>query len=452
MLTNNWKSELSRLLLWLGGTLLIGWLLDLTPWALAVVACAFAGRSIYHLHQLQEWLSKRPGIEPPEAGGLWGEVMDSLYRVQQKDRRERVRLRALISYLRESFTSLPYGAVMIDPENNIEWSNKAAEALVGLRFPEDTGQQIVNLVRAPEFVAYFEAEEYSQPLEIASPLRGDTHLQIHVTFFGKRSRLLFIRDITQTYRLEQMRKDFVANVSHELRTPLTVINGYLETFADAFSATSLSTGKGGADKGGASNPRWGRALDQMLIQSRRMQTLINDLLLLSRLETLPEASAHDAFAVRPILEMIREEALASIGGKREITIECDDSLALVGQGDELRSAFANIVFNAARYTESGGKIVIRWYADRDNAYLEVEDNGVGIDAEHIPRLTERFYRVDKSRSMDTGGTGLGLAIVKHVLLRHQARLQITSKPGEGSCFVCVFPLTRTLRQPLLAQR
>ena len=442
MLTNSWKSEFYRLLMWLGGALLIGWLLNLVPWALAVVACAFAVRSIYHLHQLQQWLSHRPGIEPPEAGGLWGEVMDGLYRMQQKDRRERVRLRALIGYLRESFTSLPYGAVMIDPEDNIEWTNKAAETLLGLRFPEDTGQQILNLVRGPEFVTYFENEDYSRPLEMPSPLRGDVHLQVHVTFFGKRSRLLFVRDITQTYRLEQMRKDFVANVSHELRTPLTVINGYLETFADAFSA----------DKSGANNPRWGRALDQMLIQSRRMQTLINDLLLLSRLETLPEASAHDAFAVRPLLDMIREEALASVAGKREISIECDDGLALVGQRDELHSAFANIVFNATRYTESGGKIAIRWYADRDNAYLEVKDNGVGIEAEHIPRLTERFYRVDKSRSMDTGGTGLGLAIVKHVLIRHQARLHITSKPGEGSCFACVFPLTRTLREPLLARR
>ncbi|HEY3698150.1 MAG TPA: phosphate regulon sensor histidine kinase PhoR [Spongiibacteraceae bacterium] len=442
MLTNNWKSELYRLLLWLGGALLIGWLLDLTPWMLALAACAFAARSIYHLHRLQQWLAHRSAIEPPEAGGLWGEVMDGLYRMQQKDRRERVRLRALISYLRESFTSLPYGAVMIDVENNIEWSNKAADTLLGLRFPEDTGQQILNLVRAPEFFSYFEAEDYSKPLEIPSPYRGNIHLQIHITFFGKRSRLLFVRDITQTYRLEQMRKDFVANVSHELRTPLTVINGYLETFAD----------NSALEKGGDNNPRWARALDQMLIQSRRMQTLINDLLLLSRLETLPQAGEHDAFAVRPLLEMIREEALASVGGNREIMIECDDGLALVGQRDELRSAFANIVFNAARYTESGGKIALRWYADREHAYLQVEDNGVGIEAEHIPRITERFYRVDKSRSMDTGGTGLGLAIVKHVLLRHQARLHITSKPGEGSCFSCVFPLARTVREPLVARR
>ncbi|MDB6061145.1 MAG: sensor histidine kinase [Verrucomicrobiaceae bacterium] len=442
MLTNNWKSELYRLLLWLGAALVVGWLLNLIPWALAFAATAFAARAIYRLHQLQQWLTHRSAIEPPEASGLWGEVMDHLYRMQQKDRRERVRLRALISYLRESFTSLPYGAVMIDAENNIEWSNHAAQTLLGLRFPEDTSQQILNLVRAPEFIAYFESEEYSKPLEMSSPYRSGMYLQIHITFFGKRSRLLFFRDITQTFKLEQMRKDFVANVSHELRTPLTVINGYLETFADSFSSGKV----------GDTNPRWARALDQMLIQSRRMQTLINDLLLLSRLETLPQANQHDALAVRPLLEIIREEALASCGGSREITIESDDSLALIGQREELHSAFANIIFNATRYTEAGGKIALRWYADGEHAYLQVQDNGIGIDSEHIPRLTERFYRVDKSRSMDTGGTGLGLAIVKHVLIRHQARLSITSKAGEGSCFSCVFPLARTAREPLVAQR
>lgn len=437
MLTNDWKSELYRLLLWLGAALVVGWLLDLIPWALALAACGFCARSIYHLHVLQRWLSQSDSSEPPEAGGLWGEVMDSLYRLQQKDRRERVRLRALISYLRESFMSLPYGAVMIDPDGNIEWSNKAAESLLGLRFPEDTGQQILNLVRVPEFVAYFEGEDYSRPLELVSPYRGNSYLQFHITFFGKRSRLLFVRDITQTYRLEQMRKDFVANVSHELRTPLTVINGYLETFSDSV---------------GGGNPRWRRALDQMLAQSRRMQTLINDLLLLSRLETLPQASEQETIAVRPLLEMIREEALASVSSKREITIECDDTLALVGDRTELHSAFANIVFNAAKYTDEGGKINLRWYADREHAFLQVEDNGIGIEAEHIPRLTERFYRVDKSRSIDTGGTGLGLAIVKHVLIRHDGQLNVVSKPGAGSCFTCLFPLAHTVRLPVAAQR
>jgi two-component system phosphate regulon sensor histidine kinase PhoR len=442
MLTNNWKSELYRLLLWLGAGLIVGWLSNAAPWSVALAACGFAIRSIYKLHQLQQWLAHRSSIEPPEASGMWGEVMDGLYRMQQKYRRERVRLRALISYLRESFTSLPYGAVIIDPDNNIEWSNSAAQTLLGLRYPEDSGQQIVNLVRAPDFIKYFEAEEYSQPLELAAPSQNDMHLQIHITFFGKRSRLLFARDVTQTHRLEQTRRDFVANVSHELRTPLTVINGYLETFADA------APGGQSADE----NRRWRRALDQMLEQSRRMQTLINDLLLLSRLETLPQRDNQQALAVRPILEIIREEALASVGDAREISVECADDIAVIGQRDELHSAFANIVFNAVRYTEPGGRIAIRWHGDRDGACLQVQDNGIGIDAAHIPRLTERFYRVDKSRSMDTGGTGLGLAIVKHVLIRHHAQLVVTSQPGTGSTFTCMFPAAQIIREPMVAQR
>lgn len=252
---------------------------------------------------------------------------------------------------------------MID-RRQYEWSNKAAEHLVGLRYPEDTGQPVLNLLRAPEFVAYFETEDYSRPLELPSPQHHSSHLQVHITFFGKRSRLLFIRDVTQTYRLEQMRKDFVANVSHELRTPLTVINGYLETFADSVGDT---------------NPRWRRALDQMLIQSRRMQTLISDLLSLARLESLPLGAEQEGITVRPLLEMIREEALASAAGPREISIECDDSLRLLGRAEELRSAFANLVHNAARYTNNGGNIWIRWYADREHAYLQVEDNGIGIE-------------------------------------------------------------------------
>ena len=442
MFNSNWKSELYQLLLWLALAAAIGWPLGILPWALATAAIGFSLRAIRNLHAMHDWLSHRAGTEPPEARGLWGVVLDDLYRMQQKDRRERVRLRALISYLRESFTSLPYGAVMVDPDGNIEWSNKAAEGLVGLRYPEDTGQPVLNLLRAPEFIAYFEVEDYSQPLELPSPQHQAAHLQVHITFFGKRSRLLFIRDVTQTHRLEQMRKDFVANVSHELRTPLTVINGYLETFADSFSSGTVAD----------ANPRWRRALDQMLIQSRRMQTLINDLLLLSRLETLPQGAQQERISVRPMLEMIREEALAAAGGQRDISLDCDDSLLLLGRPEELRSAFANLVYNAARYTHAAGKIRIRWFADREHAYLQVEDSGIGIASEHIPRLTERFYRVDKSRSIDTGGTGLGLAIVKHVLLRHQATLQITSEVDKGSCFTCVFPLVRTERELLAAQR
>lgn len=435
MLNSHWASELYRFAVIVLAAAVIGWLLGSTGWAVAIASTAYGLWLLHHLHQLQRWLSSGASNDPPEAKGLWGEVLDGLYRLQQRDRRERGRLRALVNYLRESFSSLPYGAVMIDPDGNIEWSNSAAEQLLGLRYPEDSGQQLLNLLRAPEFIAYFEGESYARPLDLASPFRSGSHLQIHVTFFGQRSRLLFVRDVTQTYKLESMRRDFVANVSHELRTPLTVINGYLETFSDTV---------------GDVNPRWARAIEQMLTQSHRMQTLIKDLLLLSRLETVPHDDPRELVELPSLLNAIRDDALVAANGAREISIECDAGLQLIGRPEELRSAFANLVYNAVRYTHVDGHVALRWYADRDNAFLQVEDDGVGIEEEHIPRLTERFYRVDKSRSMDTGGTGLGLAIVKHVLLRHNARLVITSEPGKGSCFTCVFPISQTSRPALSA--
>lgn len=429
MRITSWRSELTLLAAALGGGLLVGWLLGHPILGAAAGATLFSLRSIVNLRALHQWLNYTTDNEPPEARGLWGDLFDSLYRLQRSGRSERERLRGLVNYMRESFSSLPYGAVMIDPEASIEWSNRAAEHLLGLRYPDDTGQQLLNLLRSPDFVAYFESEAYSKPLDMASPAQPDRWLQIHLTFFGQRSRLLFVRDVTQTHRLEEMRKEFVANVSHELRTPLTVISGYLETFAD--NPEQLP-------------PRWRRAVEQMLQQSRRMKALISDLLLLSRLETVPQATQQARLALRPMLESIAEEAQAAAEGERQITVEVDDELLLVGRAEELRSAFANLVFNAARYTEPGGDIVLRWYGDQAGGYLQVEDDGAGIAPEHIPRLTERFYRVDTSRSMDTGGTGLGLAIVKHVLLRHQATLSITSILGRGSCFTCVFPRERVI--------
>lgn len=433
------KPELIRLALWLLLALVIGWPLGVAGWALALVALAYCGYYSYHLWRLLRWLRLEAddAKEPPEAKGVWGDIYDQIYHWQRRNRTARERLSAQINYIQESFMSLPYGVVMLDPDANIEWCNVAAEQLFGLRQPEDQGQQLLNLVRDPSFVEYFEAEQYKRPLEFESPYNRRIYLQVHVSFFGQRSRLLFARDITQTRKLEQMRKDFVANVSHELRTPLTVINGYLETFADSLEGTS---------------PRWKRAVEQMLAQSKRMQNLVNDLILLSRLETVPQDSQQDRLELLPMLKAIREEALASVTTSREITIECDETLSLVGHRDELRSAFANIIYNAAKYTEPGGSIQIRWFADSDGAYLQVEDDGIGIEAEHIPRLTERFYRVDNSRSIETGGTGLGLAIVKHVLLRHQAKLEVTSTPGKGTCFTCVFPLMRTIRQSLVAEQ
>lgn len=354
---------------------------------------------------------------------MWGQVFDVIYELQRDSSQNSDRLQAMIDYLHSSFASMSDAVVMLDPHGNIEWCNSSAHDLLGLREVDDKGRQLVNLLRSPAFLRYFEAERYQAPLEMVSPVNSLINLSISVSFFGRRNRLLFARDVTRTHRLEQMRKDFVANVSHELRTPLTVINGYLETFAEY----------------GGENGRWDRAVDQMLQQSRRMNLLIQDLMLLSRLESVPKLADESLIRLRPLMEMIREESGTAAKGQRRIEIECDDNIAINGNANELRSAFSNLAVNAARYTAENDRIILRWYQDDYHAYFEVEDTGIGIEPQYIPRLTERFYRVDQSRSLDTGGTGLGLAIVKHVLIRHRAELRIRSAPNQGSVFTCVFP-------------
>ncbi len=438
----DWKIECRNLgiLLLLAG--LAGWLLGLVSWCLLIASLAYIAWTLFQLQRIHSWLARQSDTDPPESKGLWGDVLDGIYRLQRQGKEERSRLQAAVDYLQDSFASLDDGAVMIDKRGNIEWSNVAAEKLLGLRYPDDRTQQVVNLIRAPEFISYFEGDDYSSSLLIDSPHNNSYQLQINISYFGRGSRLLFARDVTENNRLQQMRKDFVANVSHELRTPLTVINGYLETLSD----TVGNKGNVQAIDASPNELRWRRAVDQMLNQSHRMESLIKDLMVLSKLETVPEASKDEPIVLEPMLEMIKEEVVAAFKDTRVINIECDASLRLVGNANELRSAFANLVMNAAKYSESDGIITIRWYGDTQHCYLEVEDNGEGIDDIHLPRLTERFYRVDKSRSIETGGTGLGLAIVKHILLRHQADLKITSVLGEGSTFTCEFPRMRMLAE------
>ncbi len=354
---------------------------------------------------------------------MWGQIFDTIYDMQKTSVAGHERLQALIDYLQASFASMSDAVVMLDAYGNIEWCNDAANTLLGLR-SEDVGTPLLNLLRSPGFLRYYEAEKFALPFEMVSPRNSEIQLSISISFFAERNRLLFARDVTRTYRLEKMRKDFVANVSHELRTPLTVINGYLETFAEH----------------GGENPRWDRAIAQMLQQSRRMHQLIQDLMLLSRLESLPKTADHQVIHMHSLMDMIREEILAAAKGPRTVVIECDDAITLKGQSAEIRSAFSNLAVNAARYTGDNDTITLRWRQDQGHLVFEVEDTGIGIEPQYIPRLTERFYRVDQSRSLDTGGTGLGLAIVKHVLLRHRGELKIQSVPGKGSIFACYFPL------------
>ena len=427
----NWLNRLPRAFAYLLVIALLDAFFGTMPWLLLAATFGYLSWSLWQLRSIYEWLLEDGDRPPPESRGVWGDVFDGIYRLQRRSQEERERLQAAVDYLQDSFASLSDAAVMVDKWGNIEWSNQAAEKLLGLRYPDDVRQQLVNLVRAPAFIEYFEARNYRESFRMPSPQSSHIQLLIQVTFFGRGSRLLFARDITQTHRLLEMRKDFVGNVSHELRTPLTVITGYLETLAENPINDEL---------------RLRRVIDQMLAQARRMENLLRDLILLSRLETVPEAVEQNRIEVRKLLDTIRNDVLAACNQEREISIECDPTLSLVGNLEELRSAFANLVMNAAKYTNKGGRIQVRWFADKTHAYLEVRDNGIGIEEHHLPRLTERFYRVDTSRSINTGGTGLGLAIVKHILLRHQAELRITSVPGQGSVFTCVFPLLRTIAQ------
>ena len=431
MQRHGWKTELARFGALLGIAAFFGLLLDLLPWFLCGSAIAYALWSLSQLRDLNEWLHGGAGRdEPPEAGGLWGEVFDTLSQVQKETLKVNARLQANIDHLRASFSSMADAVVMLSPDGAIEWSNQAAHTLLGLRHPDDTGRLLVNLVRTPEFIRYFDSGDYDERFQMASPVNAQVRLSVSVSIFGRDNRLLFARDISRTVQLEQMRKDFVANVSHEMRTPLTVISGYLEILGSQAQAGTPEE----------------RAIGQMAAQARRMQSLIQDLMTLSRLEAVPAGKQRDTFALRSVMDTLREEIMAAASGSREVDIQCDEALSLVGDGKELQSAFSNLAVNAARYTREGDRITLRWFADRDHAYFEVADTGIGIEPQHLPRLTERFYRVDQSRSTDTGGTGLGLAIVKHILLRNQGELKIKSQPGRGSTFTCVFPRSAAVQR------
>ena len=433
-MNQNWRGALARrLLLLLAACGLIGLITGQYAWALAIGLGAYLLWHLKQLLRLHAWLRERqPDDAPPEGYGLWGEVFDSIYPLQRRAQRVRGRLQAVIDRVQESTAALRDAVIMLDSEGNLEWWNRAAEQLLGLKTPQDSGQAITNLVRHPRFKEYFEAGQYQEALEIPSPINDRQRLQLQITRYGNNEHLMFVRDVTRLHQLEQMRKDFVANVSHELRTPLTVISGYLETLLDNVEEV---------------NPRWLRALQQMQQQGSRMQNLLNDLLLLAKLEATDYPSDNQPVAMDLLLLSIRNDAQALSGSRNHrISLEADHQVRLKGSEAELRSAFSNLVFNAVKYSPEESEIRIRWWADEQGGHFSVADSGIGIEAKHLPRLTERFYRVDSSRASNTGGTGLGLAIVKHVLLRHRARLDITSVPGKGSTFTCHFPAQQLSRR------
>lgn len=427
-----WSSELVRIfwLLLLGA--LVGLIFGQVTLAILLVLGGLLAWYLVNLARLERWLQKGKTYRPPDSWGLWGEVFHGIQRLQKSSRKRKKRLTNLLTRFRESTNAMPDGAVVLSSEGEIEWWNDAAEEMFGLRYPKDVNQRITNLVRHPAFIEYVARGDYTGNVEIPAPTDEDRSLALYIVAYGNNQQLLMARDVTLMRRLEQMRADFVANVSHELRTPLTVINGFLETLSD------------GDDKCTA---QWRKSLQLMQQQSLRMQNIVEDLLLLSRLEYSRDKTPSALVAVPEILASLREEAVLLSGDKEhDISIEANTDLYLEGHAKELESAFSNIIANAVRYTPAKGKIHIRWYEDEAGAHFEVSDTGVGIPKEHLPRLTERFYRVDIARSREQGGTGLGLAIVKHVLKRHHAELRVDSVVGKGSTFTCDFPAEAIVRR------
>lgn len=424
------RKELLRLITFTLLGALLGAYWDQSALGAASVLALLLGQHLWQLQRLARWL-QQPNDTPPEANKLWGEVFDGIYHYQRRQKADQQQLSQLLERIQDSSQALRDGVVMIDQKGDLEWWNHAAEKMLGLSAASDRGQPITYLLRHPQFVDYYEGQQYLEPLVLPSHITEDHLLEYQITLFGKNERLLLVRDCTKMQRLERMRQDFVANVSHELRTPLTVLSGYLETFSD--HAEQLPS-------------HWQRGLILMTEQSARMEHLVTELLTLSRLETSGFKVEEAPINIAELLEAIRLDALALSEQQHQIVLDIDEQLYVRGCINELRSAFSNLVFNAVKYTPHGCTVELHWYHNQDGAYLEVKDNGPGIDSKHLKFLTQRFYRVDDSRSSQTGGTGLGLAIVKHVMLRHQGRLHISSSAEQGSCFTCYFPLTQTLQR------
>jgi two-component system, OmpR family, phosphate regulon sensor histidine kinase PhoR len=407
----------------LTGVLAGAWfaVLFLFVYLLIVVSIGLAARA-----RLARWLANPSADEMPDDDGPWGEIYARLHRMLREQAASRTSFSHALWRFRQAGEAMPDGVLVLDADDRIEWLNPAAEGHFGLTFKRDRGQPVTNLIRHPAFAGYLEARQYGEPLTLRGTGEGERVLSLQLVPYGVAEKLLLSRDVTRWERLEAMRRDFIANVSHELRTPLTVLRGFLETLSDTPQADEKL---------------YRRSLELMTGQAGRMQRLVEDLLMLARLEDTRYPLKEEPVDVAALLAPVVAEAEGLSRGQHRITVEAEPAWLLASR-EEIASAFANLVTNAVRYSPAGGEIRVTWAIEGGEPTLRVRDHGEGIAPEHIPRLTERFYRVDRGRSRSTGGTGLGLAIVKHVLQRHQARLLIESTPGEGSTFSCVFPAVR----------
>ncbi len=405
----------------LAAAALLGWYYGHPLWAVAGALVGLVVHWLIQMRRVQIWLQD-PEQSPPEIYGIWGDLLSHLYQQQKKGREARADLQSTVDYLQDSFASMRDGVAIVDDHGLLKWFNDPAQELLGLR-SADAGQSLMNLARSPEFLQYFNRGNFGEPLQYRMAGDAGTWLRVEITRFGDGDRLLFIRDVTASVRMENMRKDFVANVSHELRTPLTVISGYLGTFL------------GDTDR---LDPRYVKPLQQMLQQAVRMENLLKDLLWLSRIESEQGMEKHTPIDLGALLAELLDE-IRTAQPERKVELELGTDFKVPGDYRELYSAVSNLVWNAIKYSKPDSVVRVSWKPAEGGYQLTVTDQGIGIDAAHIPRLTERFYRVEDSRSSATGGTGLGLAIVKHVAATHNARLHIESRVGQGSTFSLVFP-------------
>lgn len=422
-----WRQELVKLLLLCGLGALVGALFSGAIWGFLVVLFFLTALQYRYLAALLQWLRQPKQNELPDPGGVWGEVYDRLVDLQRRNKKKKKRLAAMLADFQASTAALPDGAVVLSPRGEIVRANHAAQTLLGLR-AQDSGIRITLLVRHPRFVEMFEAGVQGREVEIPSPVNRGKQLNVRVINYGESQGLMIVRDVSELRRLEHARRDFVANASHELRTPLTVLKGYLEMME-------------AESRDGELKP-WATPLQEMYKQTNRMESLVGDMLKLARLES-DIAARHDWIRASTLLRQALAEAQSVADPQHQFVTEMDDRIEIFGGETELTSLFTNLVGNAVRYTPPPGVITVKLFAMAGGrSGYSVQDSGIGIAEDDIPRLTERFYRVDVGRSRASGGTGLGLSIVKHAVERHDAQLKIESKVGEGSCFTCEFPVHR----------
>jgi two-component system phosphate regulon sensor histidine kinase PhoR len=439
-----WLRTLGQLALVLAAAALVGVLMGY-PWqVLTLAALGVVAWHYWRLRKLLMRLTARQRHTPPLGDGTWNELDRLLYRSQQEMRARKRRLIEMLRAYRAAAAALPDAIVVVERNSQrIQWFNEAAHGLLHLQHPQDINAPLAHRLQPLQLSHWLAAGRNAEPLEITSPWNSSVTLSLRLIPYSENLWLLVARDVTRLLQLEQMRRDFVANVSHELRTPLTVVHGYLDILDPE------------------EHPDWAPMLAEMQRQSQRMTQLVEDLLTLSRLESTDQLAAEEPIAMSTMLNTLRREALALSQNRHEISVEDSAGVDLLGSNKELHSAFSNLVSNAIRYTPVGGHVTIRFRNERPErlksgavvrntgVVLEVADTGYGIPAAHLPRITERFYRVSTSRSRESGGTGLGLSIVKHVLNLHQARLEISSEVGRGSTFSCHFGAERVRpREPL----